>query len=64
MLYIGTASPLGNFYAFDVEACAAGSCEPLWKSKMAVGDSSPTVSHGVVYVGSQRLPGASAKEGL
>jgi outer membrane protein assembly factor BamB len=54
ILYVGTASPLGNMYAFDVDACAAGSCTPLWRSKMAVGSSSPTVSHGVVYAGSQQ----------
>lgn len=54
VLYVGTASPLGKMYAFDVDACASGSCQPLWRSKMAVGSSSPTVSHGVVYVGSQQ----------
>ena len=53
VLYVGTASPLGNLYAFDVDACATGVCEPLWRSHMAVGSSSPTVAHGVVYVGSQ-----------
>ena len=54
VLYVGTASPLGNMYAFDVEKCASGSCRPLWKSSIAVGTSSPTVSHGAVYVGSQQ----------
>ncbi len=53
VLYVGTASPLGRLYAFDVDACATGVCQPLWTGKVGVGDSSPTVSHGVVYVGSQ-----------
>jgi len=55
VLYVGTASPEGSFYAFDVAECAAsqGACDPLWSSPMAVGTSSPTVKDGVVYVGSQ-----------
>lgn len=53
VLYVGTASPLGRLYAFDVDACAAGACTPLWTAKVGIGTSSPTVSHGVVYVGSQ-----------
>jgi outer membrane protein assembly factor BamB len=53
VLYVGTASPLGNLYAFDVDACAAGSCEPLWTSNVGIGESSPTVAGGTVYVGSQ-----------
>ncbi|CAN5359729.1 hypothetical protein BH20ACT24_BH20ACT24_20190 [soil metagenome] len=53
VLYVGTASPLGKLYAFDVDACARGSCEPLWTGDVGVGESSPTVANGVVYVGSQ-----------
>jgi outer membrane protein assembly factor BamB len=53
VLFVGTASPLGRLFAFDVRACATGACLPLWSAKVAVGDSSPTVSNGVVYVGSQ-----------
>jgi outer membrane protein assembly factor BamB len=53
VLYVGTASPLGKLHAFDVAACAAGSCSPLWTAKVGVGESSPTVANGVVYVGSQ-----------
>jgi outer membrane protein assembly factor BamB len=53
ILYVGTASNLGRLFAFDVAACAAGSCRPLWTARVAVGDSSPTVAGGVVYVGSQ-----------
>jgi eukaryotic-like serine/threonine-protein kinase len=56
VLYVGTASPEGRFYAFDVARCAKNpGCRPLWTAKMAVGESSPTVSQqGVVYVGSQQ----------
>lgn len=53
VLYVGTASPLGKLYAFDVRACAAGTCTPLWTGDVGVGESSPTVANGVVYVGSQ-----------
>jgi outer membrane protein assembly factor BamB len=53
ILYVGTASSLGKLYAFDVNACAAGSCTPLWTGDVAVGESSPTVAGGVVYVGDQ-----------
>jgi outer membrane protein assembly factor BamB len=53
VLYVGTASTLGKLYAFDVAACAQGTCEPLWTGDVAVGDSSPTVAGGVVYVGDQ-----------
>jgi outer membrane protein assembly factor BamB len=53
VLYVGTASPLGKLYAFDVRACAAGSCSPLWTASVGIGESSPTVANGVVYVGSQ-----------
>lgn len=49
ILYVGT----NWLYAFDVEACAAaGTCHWLWRAKVDAGQSSPTVSHGVVYVGS------------
>ena len=53
VLYVGTASPLGKLYAFDVNACATGTCEPLWTGNVGVGESSPTVANGVVYLGSQ-----------
>jgi outer membrane protein assembly factor BamB len=53
VLYVGTASPLGKLYAFDVRACAMGSCSPLWTASVGIGESSPTVANGVVYVGSQ-----------
>ncbi|TMK84542.1 MAG: hypothetical protein E6G44_09855, partial [Actinobacteria bacterium] len=53
ILYVGTASPLGKLYAFDVKACRRGSCTPLWTGNVGVGESSPTVANGVVYVGSQ-----------
>ncbi len=53
VLYVGTASPLGKLYAFDVQACAEGSCDPLWTANVAIGESSPTAANGVVYVGSQ-----------
>ena len=32
----------------------AGSCEPLWTAEARVFTSSPTVSRGVVYIGSQQ----------
>lgn len=53
ILYVGTASRLGRLYAFDVAACRSGACDPLWTAHVAVGESSPTVLAGVVYVGSQ-----------
>jgi len=55
ILYVGTASPLGHLYAFDVKQCAAthGGCSPLWTAPLGIGDSSVTVAGGVVFVGSQ-----------
>jgi serine/threonine-protein kinase len=55
ILYVGTASDLGRLYAFDLATCAAmhGNCSPLWTAKVGIGESSPTVIDGVVYVGSQ-----------
>jgi len=55
ILYVGTASKLGHLFAFDVKDCAAsnGACSPLWTASLAIGDSSPTVAGGIVYVGSQ-----------
>lgn len=53
VLYVGTSSRRGWLYAFDIKACAAGdSCRRLWRAKVNVGSSSPTVAGGVVYVGS------------
>jgi outer membrane protein assembly factor BamB len=53
LLYVGTASRLGRLWAFDVDACGAGDCRPKWTARVAVGESSPTVADGFVFVGSQ-----------
>jgi outer membrane protein assembly factor BamB len=53
VLYIGSSSEDGRLYAYDVAECAAhGGCDPLWSADFNDNGSSPTVSHGVVYVGS------------
>lgn len=52
VVYIGSDD--GHLYAFNAAGCGNSSCQPLWTGDThgPVFDSSPAVSKGVVYIGS------------
>jgi outer membrane protein assembly factor BamB len=52
-LFIGSDD--GKLYAFRARGCGKASCKPLWTGDLgsAVFESTPAVSKGVVYIGSQ-----------
>lgn len=59
VVYIGSTD--GNLYAFDADGCGQSDCLPLWTGSVGpypIFQASPAISHGFVFIASQKTLGA------